>query len=246
MIVSIIIPYFKKKKYIQNTLNSIYQQTFKNYEIIIIYDDESLDELKFLNKITKNKKNVKIIKNRKNIGAGFSRNKGIKKSRGKYIAFIDADDLWDKNKLKFQIKTMESKKLDFSHTSYEIINEDGSKENIFKIKKRLNYNDLMRSCDIGLSTVMISKKILDNNKFNNFKTKEDYSLWLKLSKKEVFIFGIAKKLTKWRKVNNSLSDNIFQKILDAFKVYYFEQEKGFFTSLFFVFRLSLYAIRKKL
>ena len=246
MIVSIIIPYFKKKKYIQNTLNSIYQQTFRNYEIIIIYDDESLDELKFLKKITKNKKNVKIIKNKKNIGVGFSRNKGIKESRGKYIAFIDADDLWDKNKLKLQIKIMENKKLDFSHTSYEIINENGSTKNIFKIKKKLNYNDLMRSCDIGLSTVMISKKILDKNKFNNFKTKEDYSLWLKLSKKKFFIFGITKKLTKWRKVSNSLSDNIFQKILVAFKVYYFEEEKGFFTFLFFVFRLSLYEIRKKI
>ncbi len=246
MIVSVIIPYFKKRRYILDTLNSINQQTFKKYEIIIIYDDNDLDELKFLNTITKNKKNIRIIKNKTNKGVGFSRNKGIKKSKGKYIAFIDADDVWEKNKLKIQIEIMEKNKLDFSHTSYKIIDEVGKNKGSFNIKKKLIYRDLMKSCDIGLSTVVMRRKLFNKFKFNNFKTKEDYSLWLKLSKKMILIHGINKNLTKWRKVNNSLSDNIIQKILDAFKVYFLQEKKGFFASLFFVIRLSLYALKKKI
>ena len=121
MNVSIIIPYYKKKKFILKTLNSIYQQSFTNYETLIIYDDENLEDLKFLKTITKNKKNTKIIKNKKNIGAGLSRNVGIANAKGEYIAFIDADDIWEKNKLKFQIDLMKYNKLDFTHTSYNII-----------------------------------------------------------------------------------------------------------------------------
>ena len=121
MNVSIIIPYYKKKKFILKTLNSIYQQSFTNYETLIIYDDENLEDLKFLKTITKNKKNTKIIKNKKNIGAGLSRNVGIANAKGEYIAFIDADDIWEKNKLKFQIEFMKDNKLDFTHTSYNII-----------------------------------------------------------------------------------------------------------------------------
>jgi len=245
MNVSIIIPYYKKKKFILKTLNSIYQQSFTNYETLIIYDDENLEDLKFLKTITKNKKNTKIIKNKKNIGAGLSRNVGIANAKGEYIAFIDADDIWEKNKLKFQIEFMKDNKLDFTHTSYNIIDENGKNTGYFKIKKKLTYSDLMKSCDIGLSTVIVNRKLLNKIKFNNFRTKEDYSLWLNLSKKNVSIFGITKKLTKWRKVKNSLSSSIIQKLLDAFKIYYYLEKKGFFTSLFFVFRLSLCSIKNK-
>ena len=95
-LVSVIIPYHKKKFYFEKTINSILNQKYKNFEIILIYDDNNLEELDFLKKIKKNFKNIKLIINKKNIGAGLSRNKGILLSRGTYIAFCDADDIWKK------------------------------------------------------------------------------------------------------------------------------------------------------
>ena len=136
--------------------------------------------------------------------------------------------------------------LNFSHTSYDIINEKNKIIGDFKVNENLTYNDLLKSCDIGLSTVIIKKSLLINNKFNSFKTKEDYSLWLKLSKKGIKIGGLNIKLSNWRKVKNSLSESIVQKLFDGFKVYYISEKKGFLASLFFVFRLSLYSIRKKI
>src|SRR6056300_859781 len=105
-LVSVIIPYFKKRKFIKKTINSITSQTHKNLEIIIVYDDVDHADLKIIRKIKNSDKRVKIIINKKNLGAGRSRNIGIKKAKAKYLAFLDADDLWKKNKIKLQLTFM--------------------------------------------------------------------------------------------------------------------------------------------
>ena len=168
-LISIILPYYKKKKFIIKTLSSIYSQSYKNFELIIIYDDQNKDDFIFINNYIKSKrlKNVCIINNKKNIGVGLSRNLGVNKSRGKFIAFIDADDYWLKNKLKYQINFMIKKKIDFSHTSYFIVDELNKKIKEININKKINHKQLLRSCDIGLSTVMIKKKILKNFRFRH-------------------------------------------------------------------------------
>ena len=109
-LVSIIIPYFKKRQYLYKTVRSAVNQTYSNIEILIIYDDEDRTDLKTFRKKFQNFKKVKFIVNKKNIGAGLARNIGIKYAKGKFIAFLDSDDYWDKDKLKIQIKYMEKKK----------------------------------------------------------------------------------------------------------------------------------------
>ena len=104
LLISIILPYYKKLKFFKKTYNSILNQTYKNFELIIVYDDSDLVELKKIKEIIKNNSKTKIICNKKNLGAGPSRNKGIKLSKGNYLSFIDADDLWKKNKLQKQLK----------------------------------------------------------------------------------------------------------------------------------------------
>ena len=241
--VSVIIPYYKKLDYLKKTLASINNQTYRNYEIIIVYDDEKKDELKKIFQLTKNKKKIKIIINKKNLGAGKSRNKGANLARGKYLAFIDADDIWKKNKIRDQIKFMKNNKLKISHTSYSIINEKGQKLSKRDIKYKLSYKDLINSCDIGLSTVIISKRLFLQHKFSANKTKEDYSLWLRISKKNN-IYGLRKELMLWRKTSNSLSSNILQKFYDAFDIYFNQEKFNFTTSVFKVLILSLNFLKK--
>ncbi len=93
--------FLKRKKFIEKTINSIKSQTHKNLEIIIVYDDKDHSDLKLINKIKSSDKRIKLIVNKKSLGAGRSRNVGIKKSRARYIAFLDADDLWKKIKLNY-------------------------------------------------------------------------------------------------------------------------------------------------
>ena len=110
---SIIIAYYKKKHFFEETINSIINQTYSNFEVIVVYDDANKDELSFVKKTLSRLASYKIIINKKNIGAGLSRNKGIRLAKGQYIAFCDADDLWHKKKLKEQIIFMKKKKLIF-------------------------------------------------------------------------------------------------------------------------------------
>ena len=245
--VSIIIAYYKKRLFFEDTINSILNQTYHNSEVIVVYDDVDKSDLTFVKKILSRLPRYKIIINKKNIGAGLSRNKGIHFAKGQYIAFCDADDLWHKEKLHIQIAFMKKKKINFSHTSYKIINYFGKTLGYFKIAKKLNYQDLLKSCDIATSSVMINRNIIKKNLlFSNFTTKEDYSLWLKIVKKENNLYGIDNNLLFWRSVKKSLSDSFLQKLLDAFKVYRFNEKYNTIISIYFVIRLSLFALIKKL
>ena len=245
-IISIIIPYFKKKLFFEKTIKSISNQSYKNFEIILIYDSVNHNELLFVKKVLRKIKNKKILINKKNLGPGNSRNKGILKAKGNYIAFCDADDVWKKNKLFNQLNFMKENKLNFSYTSYSIINKYSKIIGEFRIKKELDYKSLIKSCDIGLSTVMVSKEILLKNKFSNLRTKEDYELWLRLSKKEKLLRGLDGNLSSWRVTENSLSSSLVQKLLDAFRLYYSHEKYNILISLFYVVRLAVFALLKKI
>ena len=244
-LVSIIIPFYKNNQLLMNAINSAINQKFKNFEIIIINDNNIEKNIKFLKKIKKKFKKIKIIYNKKNLGAGLSRNKGIKLSKGKYIAFLDSDDEWMKNKLSEQINIMEKKKYLATHTSYNIVNIQ-KKILSKRIAKKLNYSNLLKSCDIGLSTVILSKKILKfKNPFPSLKTKEDYVLWLKITKKGIIFHKVDKLLAKWTDTPNSLSQSIYQKLKDALKVYMEYEKMNFLKALYFTFILSINFLAKK-
>ncbi|WP_440932453.1 glycosyltransferase family 2 protein [Candidatus Pelagibacter sp.] len=244
-LVSVIVPYYKKKYYFKKTFLSLKRQTYKNIEVIIIYDDKDLSEVKFIKKLILRDKRFKIIINRKNLGAGLSRNKGIRSSKGEFIAFLDADDVWKKNKLSTQIKFMNSKNIDCSHTSYEIINKQSDIIGLRKARHYFTLSSLLKSCDIGLSTVVIRSNIIKNKfEFPELKTKEDFVLWLNLLKKKVKIYGLKKNLSFWRKTNNSLSSSVYQKLKDAFSVYNKYMRFGVIKSILYVMLLSAYFLKK--
>jgi teichuronic acid biosynthesis glycosyltransferase TuaG len=243
-LVSIIIPYFKNIKFIEKTINSILNQTYQNFEIIIIYDDENHDDLRVIKQIICNQNKIKLMINKKNLGAGFSRNTGILHSKGDYIAFIDSDDYWDCEKLQIQLNFMQSQNIDFTHTSYRILDKSCRIKGCRKAKDIIDFKKLLKSCDIGLSTVMIKKDLLITNKFPNLKTKEDFVLWLNLLKQGNSIYAIDKNLTYWRKTKNSLSSNIYQKIIDGYSVYKDYMKMNTFKSILYLIFLSINSFRK--
>ena len=244
-LVTVVIPFYENNKLLLNALNSVLNQKYKNYEIIIINDNNINENINFLKKIQKKTKKIKIIYNYKNLGAGLSRNKGIKLSKGKYIAFLDSDDKWKKNKLLEQITIMEREKYVATHTSYNIV--DTKKKIISKRSaKKLDYLDLLKSCDVGLSTVVLSKKILKfKNPFPSLKTKEDYVLWLKIAKKGIIFHAVDKILTEWTNNPDSLSKSLYQKLKDALKVYRKYEKMNLIKSFYSTFVLSINYLLKK-
>ena len=244
-LVSIILPYYKKINYIVNTLNSILNQTYQNFEIILVYDDTKLDDLLLIENDFKNNPKIKVIKNARNLGAGISRNIGIKHSKGEIIAFIDADDLWLPNKLEKQTNFMKENNFQFTFCDYEKRISNNKVIKVISPKKFLDYNDLIKSNDIGLSTVQINKNIIPDDLFPSLKTKEDFAAWLKITKKKINAYNFSENLVIWNKVHNSLSSNFFQKIFDGFKVYRDYEKFSLFKSLYFILILSKNSIKRK-
>ena len=244
-LVSVIIPYFNKREYIEETIQSVLRQSYENFEIILIYDDENQRDLNFIKKIQQIDKRINLFINQKSLGAGQSRNFGIEKAKGEYIAFLDAHDIWKKDKIKKQIDFMMIERALISHTSYEVINESGEVLNARKAKDYSNYNSLLYSCDIGLSTVIAKKELFNSDIiFPNLKTKEDFVLWLKILKNNIKIYSLDENLSFWRKLDNSLSSSIMQKVKDGYLVYNKFMKFNFLKSLFFLFLLSLNSLFK--
>jgi len=244
-LVSIIIPYYKKKIFFKKTINSVQQQTYKNLEIILIYDDSDKSDLLFIKRVLKKFVNKKIIINKKNLGVGRARNAGILKSRGKFIAFLDADDIWHKDKIKQQIHFMKKNNVSFSFTNYSIVNKNLKVIKEIKVPTKVSYRSLLFACNIGLSSVVLKSNLLKNNKFSALKTKEDYLLWLELSKKNIKMIGINRSLVSWRKTNNSLSSSTIQKIKDAYTIYSKHLMFSFIKSVYYVLILSLNFLKKR-
>ena len=176
-IVHIILPVYNSKDFILDTLNSIIHQTYKNWRLVLI-DDNSNDGTSELitdfinNKI--NKKKIVFIKNNKNKGQAYSRNLALKYCNSEYVAFIDADDLWEKNKLKKQIKYMIDYGYSFTYSDYKTLKKNKIK--IIKTPIFFDYKSFIKNTSIATSTMILKKKILNNIPFSNLKLCEDYYL----------------------------------------------------------------------
>jgi|MDTC01.3.fsa_nt_gb teichuronic acid biosynthesis glycosyltransferase TuaG len=243
-LVSIILPYYKKISYFEKTYKSILSQSYKNYELIIIYDDEDRADLKKILKIIKKNPKVKIFCNNLNLGAGLSRNIGIKHSKGKLVSFIDADDLWSKDKVYKQVNFLLNNNYKFISCNYK----KKFRHKLIKVTppKKISYLDLINNCQIGLSTVMLKKEVINKKLFPKLKTQEDLAAWLKIMRvKKISCFNLNQFLVTWRHDKKSLSTNIFQKFKDSYKVFKSIENFSFIKTITCVFILSLNSIQRK-
>lgn len=243
-LVSIIIPYYRKKNHIKKTLKSVLDQTFQDFEIILVYDDSNTDDLVFLRKITKGNSKIKIIKNLDNLGAGESRNMAMRNSSGEIIAFLDADDYWLPNRLEKQLLFMKKNKYKFTFCNYKKIKKNKTIEVISR-KPKITHEDLLTDCEIGLSTVFINRELIRENLFPPLQTKEDYVAWLNITKNNIYAYNFPYFLVEWSYTENSLSSNFVQKLFDGFKVYNTYLNFNFIKSLWYLFLLSINSLKRK-
>ncbi len=238
--VDIILPSFDCEDYLEQTIKSIVNQSFKSWRLIVIDDNSNLETKKILSRYKKNKK-FKIIELSKNRGVAYCRNLGIKKSKSKYLAFIDSDDTWNKNKLKFQINFMEKRNLDFTFTYYKTI---GLKKRNIKTPLNFTYYSFIKNTSIATSTMIVKRKIIKNIKFTNTKICEDYFFKCKILKKIKIAFGVNKFLTNYRIRLNSLQSNKLRNIYWIWKINKEYNKLNFFDNLISILSISLNSLKK--
>jgi len=207
-LVSIITPSYKSERFIFKTIDSVLSQTYKNWEMIIV-DDVSPDKSnEIIEKYIKQDSRIKLIKLEKNNGPALARNRAIKEANGRYIAFLDADDLWMPEKLEKQLAFMQEKDCALSYTAYETMSEDGRKLNTtINPPKELTYKELLKSNRIGCLTAMYDTEKLGKVYMPLIKKRQDYGLWLRILRGIDIAYGMDEVLATYRVMSNSVSSN---------------------------------------
>ena len=246
-LVSIITPSYNSARFINDCVNSVFEQTYTNWELIIV-DDASYDNSKeLISDIAATDNRIKFVFLTLNIGVAGGRNIALEKSKGRYIAFLDSDDVWKKEKLTMQIHFMQSHDVSFSFSSYEPMSENGIE--IFKEIKapfKIDYNTLLKNTIIGCLTVVLDKDKIGDFKVPNLKTSQDLALWLSIMKDGVIAYGIKQSLAYYRIVGKSNTSNKFKVFVGVWKVYRNEEGLGYMKSIWCFLNYAFNAIKKRI
>lgn len=220
-LVSIVMPTFNSGHVIKETLDSVLSQSYVDWELIIIDDCSNDKTAEIIKDYALRCNKISFLVNDVNSGAGVSRNRGIQVARGRYLAFLDSDDLWQPNKLEVQIEFMRKHQSAISHTSFSFIDEVGVKRkgkvavsNVVDLKKNL------KNTEIGTSTAIIDRElVLQNIRFSEMRARQDLKLWIDLLGLGYISNGINEDLVKYRVRGGSVSSNKLKMLYVTLKVY---------------------------
>lgn len=217
-LVSIVMPAYNAEKTISQSIESVLGQIYQNWELLIV-NDCSTDNTESIVVSYLQDSRIKLINNERNTGVAQSRNTAIESSIGRYIAFLDSDDMWTNTKLISQIEFMVKNDYYFTCTSYEVIDEQGGMTNKYlSVPTVITYESMLRGSKIGCLTVMIDTSV--TGKFNMPSIKhEDYVTWLNLIKKFGPAHGLNKMYAYYRVFDGSLSSNKLQTSKWQYQIY---------------------------
>lgn len=244
-LVSIVTPSYKSSEFIVQTIESVLVQTYENWELLIIDDCSPDNSNIIIEEFQKQDNRIRLIKLEKNSGPANARNEGIKQAKGRYIAFLDSDDIWLPQKLEKQIRFMNENNLSLTYSAYETIDENGNYINTRNIKRNITYKNMLKSNQIGnLTGIYDCEKI---GKYYMYDVgHEDYTLWLKIMKDVKQTIGITEVLAKYRIVKSSISSNKFKVLGWTWNIYRNIIGLNFFKSLYYFIHYIYYSIMKRI
>lgn len=180
-LVSVIMPSYNTDKFIKQSIESVIDQTYKNWELIIVDDCSTDNTDNVVASISDDR--IIYLKNKVNSGAAVSRNRALREAKGRWIAFLDSDDMWSPDKLEKQIKFMEDNDYHFSYTNYKEINEDGKLTGVMVTgPKKITKTGMYNYCWPGCLTVMYDAQVVGLIQIEDIKKNNDYAMWLKVCK----------------------------------------------------------------
>lgn len=246
-IVSVITPVYNAEKYLQITVESAANQTYPNMEIVLV-DDQSRDNSADIIKVLQKKyPNIVYHLQPKNMGAGVARNTALELAKGRYVAFLDADDIWKPEKTARQLELMKQKGSPFGYTAIEMIDETGK---LIKEKRKVNetcdYKFLLNNTMIATSTVIVDRKILGDFRMHLRRGGQDYATWLKLLRGGIVAVGIDEALEQYRVSSGSLSSNKFKSIQQVWKIQTQDEKINKIMAAWHVMCFSFNALKKYL
>lgn len=246
-LVSIIMPSYNTAKYIAESIQSVLDQTYKNWELIIV-DNFSTDNTDEIVRPFLVDERIHYLKNELNSGAAVSRNRALREAKGRWIAFLDSDDLWMPEKLEKQISFMETNDYSFSYTEYEEIDVNGNKTGVYVTgPKKITKAGMFNYCWPGCLTVMYDKEVIGLIQIVDIKKNNDYAMWLKACRK-ANCYLLDEELSKYRRGRaDSISTQSIRNLIGwHFKLYREVEKNNVIVSFFNTWRNLVFGLYKKM
>lgn len=222
VLVSIVMPAYNCEESIVESINSVINQTYQNWELIVLDDGSKDNTLKVIMEFGNKDSRVKPLKNERNMGVSETRNRGIAHATAEWIAFLDSDDMWDSTKLEKQFKLAKQNSAEFLFTGASYINEQGEPfKGTFEVPEKISYKKLRNQNVISCSSVLIKKKFFDNIKMEKDDIHEDYAVWLRVLKTDVIAYGVNEPLLIYRISKDSKSGNKLKTVKMTYGVFRF-------------------------
>ncbi len=244
-LVSIVLPLYNAEQYIVQTLSSIINQTYKNWELIIIDDCSNDHSISVIEEIVNKDSRIHLYHNERNLGVTRTRNKGFTLCNGEYVALIDSDDLWEEHKLELQVEAANKNNADIIYCSYSIIDTNNKKiSNDFIVPKTISYKRALIQSVMSCSTTMLKKEIVEKYQFSTDYYHEDLVYWLQILKEGYKAIGVQDVLASYRIVNNSRSSNKWIVIKNRYRVYRDFCKYSIVYSYYLIFQYGILALKK--
>ena len=243
--IDIILPNYNKSNYLEEAINSVLDQTFKNWHMYIIDDNSKDDSWKIIKKFS-SLNNVKSIKLSKNMGPSFCRNYGMRISKSKYISFIDSDDIWKNSKLEEQINFMEKYNLSFTYTDYTPFFQNNEKKYYKKktlLKDKFDFNGFVKNSSINTTTMIIKRSILGTHRFKKIRL-EDYLFKCQLLQNNNIAKKFNRDLAYYRILNKSRSSQRLKNIVWLWHINKNYNKLNFLKNVMSILGISFNSIKK--
>lgn len=207
-LVSVVMPAYNAGRFLEEAVRSVMAQTVTDWELLILDDGSTDDTLILAQNLAQTDCRIRVLPNEHNMDVARTRNRGFDLCRGEYVALLDSDDVWLPHKLEMQLKRMEQTGADICYCSYAIVDANGEKSRPdYLVPGQTDFDKLLRENVIGCSTVVLSRKVVENHRFETAFYHEDYVLWLKLLRSGFRAAGCTEPLVHWRLIENSRSFN---------------------------------------
>ncbi len=245
--VSIITPSFNSSNFIEQSITSVISQTFKDWELLVVDDCSNDNSIKKIEKFTEIDNRIKLISLDENVGAAEARNIAIRKAKGRFIAFLDSDDVWKNDKLEKQLDFMQSKSFAFTFTAYQLMTEDGKMiRSIIAAPEYMTYKSYLRNTIIGCLTVMIDREKTGHFEMPNIRSSHDMALWLNLMKRGFNAYGLNESLAYYRIVSSSNTAKKWKAAKEVWEVYRNVEKLSLIYSIFNFIGYVYNAVKKRM
>ena len=222
-LVSIIVPVYNAENFIEETMDCVSAQTYTNWELLLVEDCSSDNTVTIIQQYLEKTRDdrIRLIRQPSNLGAARARNRGLREANGRYVAYLDADDLWVPEKLEKELAFMKEKGAAFAFTGYEFADENGKgMGKIVHVPEKLTYRQALSNTTIFTTTVMFDLQQLSREQLEMpIMKSEDTALWFKVLRSGVTAYGLDENLVKYRRAGKSLSSNKLEALRRIWNLY---------------------------